>query len=126
MRTLTRSVILTALLLALISAPVANAAVVTLPFAEFGGGAVAITFDYNEGNGNILRFRCNNFSTYDAWFGVYLVDPDTGEETLLGERICTAGSVIEQNVPGVSMTWDLQNGGINMGNYVFRARWPAE
>lgn len=126
MTTKTRSVVVLAvLLLALIVAPVANAAIVTLDFASFGGGQVVINFDYNEGNGNVIRFRCINGSQYDAWFGIYLVDPITHAETLVAERTCLANTTIEQNVPGVSMSWDLVNGGINMGNYQFRARWPA-
>lgn len=123
--TLRASVFALVLILALAVAPIAQAAIITLDFASFGSGAVVINFDYNQGNGNILRFRCINNSQYDAWFGVYDVDPNSGLETLLGERYCLAGQTIEQNVPGVSVAWDLVDGGLIMGDYQFRARWPA-
>lgn len=116
-----------AVVLALVVAPVAQAAIVTLDFASFGNGQVTVNFDYNQGNGNILRFRCINNSDQPAWFGVFLMDytQNPPGETLVGQRTCAAHSTIEQNVPGVSMAWDLVNGGIMMGNYQFRARWPA-
>jgi len=54
------------------------------------------------------------------------MDYDAGTEQLLGQRICAPGETFEQNVPGVSVAWDLVDGGIIMANYQFRARWPAE
>jgi hypothetical protein len=113
--------------LALVVAPAAQAAIVTLDFASFGSGAVVVNFDYNEGNGNVLRFRCINNSDQSAWFGVYLMDytTDPPGETLVGERVCLPHETITQNIPGVSMAWDLVDGGIMMGNYQFRARYPA-
>lgn len=103
----------------------ASAAIVTMEFASFNNGQAVVNFDYNTGNGNVLRFRCVNNSAYAVWFGVFRVDPITGQETLLGERTCNAGQTLEQNVPGVSVQWDLIDGGLMMGNYQFRARWPA-
>jgi len=103
----------------------AQAAIVTLDFASFGGGAVTVTFDYNENNGNVVRFTCTNNSIYNAWFGVYLVDPDTQAETLVYERTCVANDVTIQNVAGTTLAWDTVDGGLMMGNYQFRARWPA-
>jgi hypothetical protein len=49
-----------ALSLVVILAAPAHAAIVTMDFASFSNGAAVVNFDYNEGNGNILRFRCVN------------------------------------------------------------------
>lgn len=75
-----------AVVLALVVAPVAQAAIVTLDFASFGNGQVTVNFDYNQGNGNILRFRCINNSDQPAWFGVFLMDytQNPPGETLVG------------------------------------------
>lgn len=124
MNRLHKSVVLAVLLAMLVVVP-AFASIVTLPFSSFGGGAVVINFDYNTGNGNVLRFRCINESDSAAWFGVYLMDYEAGTETLVGERYCLAHETITQNVPGVSIAWDTVDGGIMMGNYQFRARYPA-
>lgn len=120
----TQIALLSLVLLLVLAAP-AQAAIVTLEFASFDNGAALVNFDYNQGNGNVLRFRCINNAPNAVWFGVYLVDPITGVETLLGERTCLAGETLVQNVPGVSVQWDLIDGGLIMGDYQFRARYPA-
>lgn len=120
----TRITLLALVLLLVLAAP-AQAAIVTLEFASFDNGRAVVNFDYNTGNGNVLRFRCVNNSPNALWFGVYRVDPVTGAETLLGQRTCLAGQTLEQNVPGVSVQWDLIDGGLIMGDLQFRARYPA-
>jgi hypothetical protein len=112
----------------------ASAAIVTLPHSSFANGLVRVEFDYNQGNGNVVRFRCINDSDQYAWFGVYLMDYASGAETLVGERYCAPHETITQNVPGVSVAWACEyydnpdwppDCGLAMGNYQFRARYPA-
>lgn len=98
----TRIALLSLVLLLVLAAPT-QAAIVTLEFASFDNGAAIVNFDYNEGSGNVLRFRCINNSANALWLGVYLVDPNTGQETLLGEKTCLAGQTLTQNVPGVTV-----------------------
>jgi hypothetical protein len=102
----------------------AKAAIVTLPFSSFGNGAVTVTFDYNEQNGDVKKFVCANASPYDAWFGVFYVDPNTQAETLVYQKTCAANGTTTQVVAGLTLAWDTVDGGLNMGNYQFRARWP--
>jgi len=114
-----------------------DAAIVTRDFATFGGGQVVVTFDHNEGNGNVLHFDCVNVSDYDAWLGVYRMDysqtPPT--ETLMGEDICPAHGSFSTPVPGLSVQWICElldpehpewgeDCGLDMADLQFRARWP--
>lgn len=125
-----RIVVVIVLLLALIGAPAAEAAIITTPFAEFGNGAVVINYDRNDGSGNVLRFRVINNSDLPAWFGVFTC-PD-GVCTLLGGAAVAGGVTFEQGVPGVTVRWVCvpdppwpDDCGLQMGDYQFRARWPA-
>lgn len=124
MKTRISGLVLVLAVLLLAVAP-ASAAIETMLFTSLGGGAVVVTFDYNTNNGNVTKFTCTNTSDQDAWFGVYLMDYANGTEQLLYQRTCGAWSTITQNVAGLTLTWDTVNGGLNMGDYQFRARYPA-
>jgi len=128
-----RSMILLVLVLALLPMP-AHAEIITTPFSEFANGDVVINFDHNRGNGNVLRFRCINNADQDAWLGVY--DCPNGECTLVGDAICYAGETYEVNVPGISVAWKCElldpehpewgeDCGLDMADYQFHARYPA-
>ena len=128
-------VLLIVVVLLLAGGQVANAEIVTVPFASFGNGGAVINYDHNTGNGNVLRFRCINDSAGTLWFGVYMMDYDAGTETLLGEKDCIPGETFEQNVPGVTVRWVCipyeghlewpPDCGLDMANYQFRARYSA-
>lgn len=120
-----------AVVLALVVAPVAQAAIVTLDFASFANGLVIVNYDRNDGNGNVLRFRVINNSDQPAWFGVYTCPGGTC--TLLGEAAVAGGVTFEQGVPGVTVRYVCvpdppwpDDCGLQMGDYQFRARWPAQ
>lgn len=128
------SLALALVLIAMLAYP-AQAAIITTPFSEFGDGAVVIEYDRNDGNGNVLRFRVINNSDQPAWLGVY--DCPGGSCTLLGETVVAGGVTFEQNVPGVTVQWVCElydpahpewgeDCGLQMADYVFQARWPAE
>ena len=122
-----RVLILLVLVIGLALPAQAHAAIVTVPFSEFGSGAVVINYDRNDGNGNVLRFRCINNSPYPAWLAVY------NNGALLGQATCPANGTYEVNIPGVTVRyvcipdppWE-DDCGLQMGGYVFMARWPAE
>lgn len=106
----------------LLSVVPAQAAIVTLEFASFGDGIVTVTFDYNQGNGNVLRFTCTNNSDFGARFRV--LEDVGGVLTLRYEKLCPAHGITVQNVAGTSLAWDLIDGGLIMGPFQFQAQWP--
>ena len=121
MRTRISGLVLILAVLLLAVAP-ASAAIDTLEFASFGDGIVRVTFDYNTNTGNVTKFTCTNNSDYPALFRV--LEGVGGTLVLRYERVCGAHDVVTQNVAGLTLTWDVVNGGLNMGPYQFQARWP--
>lgn len=117
-------VVLLVVMLAL-PASVTHAAIVTLDFAAFNNGTARVEFDRNEGNGNVLRFRCINNSQGLLWFGVYRMDYVNGTETLLGERYCYPGDNLTQNVRGTGIIWSSTTGQLEMGNYLLKLQWTV-
>ena len=117
----TRIALLALILLLVISSP-AQAAIVTFEHSSFGDGIVTITFDYNTGNGNVLRFTCTNNSDFAASFRVY--EDVGGVQVLRYEKLCPGHTITIQNVAGTTLAWDLIDGGLMMGPYTFGARWP--
>lgn len=117
-----RLVVILVVLSLVLSAPAAQAAIVTLEFASFGNGIVTVTFDYNQGNGNVLRFTCTNNSDFGARFRV--LEDVGGTVVLRYEKLCPAHGVTVQNVAGTSLAWDLIDGGLIMGPFQFQAQWP--
>lgn len=97
----------------------------TIVYSEFDNGAGRIEFDYNRNTGDVSRFRCVNNTAYPVWGGAYSVDPVTGAETLLWQGTCQPGQTVTFTVNKFNLQWDLVDGGLIMGNYQLRARWPA-
>lgn len=102
-----------------------SVAIQTLTYAAFDNDAAKIQFDYNQNTGDVSRFRCVNNSARPLWGGVYNVDPITGAETLVWEGTCQPGQTASYPVNRFNIAWDLVDGGIILGNYQLRARWPA-
>lgn len=99
MKTRISGIVLVLAVLLLAVAP-ASAAIVTLEFASFGNGIVTVTFDYNQGNGNVLRFTCTNNSDFGARFRV--LEDVGGALTLRYEKLCPAHGVTRgRHIPGL-------------------------
>ena len=102
----------------------------TFQFASFGDGQVVLEFDIRDNNWVVTQIRCINNSSYSAVGYVYE----------LGELVFTAVALPNQttswNTQGIQLGWqpDYWNditqswepSGIDMGDYVFHAQWPAE
>lgn len=103
----------------------ASVAIETLVHSEYNNGAARLEFDYNQNTGDVSRFRCVNKSAYALWGGVFEVDPATGAETQLWEGTCQAGQTVSYPISKFKLMWDTVDGGLILGNYQMRARWPA-
>lgn len=105
-------------------------ATITIPFAEFGEGAVRVEFDLNDANRRVSRGRCINNSAYDAAFTVL------SNGTVVYQAVAPAGRTTEQNIAGWTLpqqpdyfnsdTGQYEPDGIDMGGYVMQTRWPAQ
>lgn len=100
-------------------------AIVTLPFAEFANGQVLVTFDYNDGNGNVTKLHIDNQSAYAIKFTVYERTDAEGTEVQRFVLTVPANTLKDQNVAGTTLAWDTVDGGLMMGPYRFEAQWPA-
>lgn len=99
-------------------------AIRTFVHSKYADGLVRLEFDYNDGNENVIRFRCVNDSDYELYGEALRVDPATEVETLLRSGLFGAHTTTERTVANFKLK--MVDNRIDMGNYQIRARWPAE
>lgn len=102
-----------------------SVAIQTFTHSEYANGAVRLEFDWRDNTGEVIRFRCANNGTAALWGGVYEVDPVTGAETQLWTGTCQPGQTVTFPVSRFNLQWDTVDGGLIMGNYQIRTRYPA-
>ena len=98
--------------------------IVTYPHSSYADGLVQLEFDWRENDGAVLRFRCINGSSEYLWGAVFEWNDGTQQYEEVWYGYCPPQDVVELPVKRFDIGWDLVDGGLIMGPYSIRTRWP--